>query len=61
MILICNIVNAKNYHLLVQGLRLCCVELWHIAINTSTAFLDCGSGIDNKVPQLHATQSKPLD
>ena len=30
--------------------RLCCVELWHLV-----------SGVDNKVPQLHAIQSEPLD
>ena len=35
---------------LVEGLRLCCVELWHLV-----------GGVDNKVPQLPATQSEPLD
>ena len=31
--------------------RLCCVEVWHLGINTITC------GVDNKVPQLYATMS----
>ena len=38
--------------LLVQGLGKHCVELWHFVIN---------GGIDNKVPQRHATLSDPID
>ena len=43
-------ISANIGTLQVQWFKLCSVELWHLV-----------NGNDNKLPQLHATQSEPLD